>query len=125
MDIEHLDLRKSGEHTGVVGFSVGPGLVLGQVLSGALGGVLGGSGLVLGQVLGGSLGWCWVGSGWGSGLVLGQVLGGALDWFWVGFYFEVTLMYAGKVPALQHCKLPLVGVGKHLCGAATGESWDR
>lgn len=31
-------------------------------------------------------------------------------------------MFAGKVPLLQRCKLPLVGVGKHLCGAATGES---
>lgn len=31
-------------------------------------------------------------------------------------------MFAGKVPLLQRCQLPLVGVGKHLCGAATGAS---
>lgn len=44
---------------------------------------------------------------------------------WVGLCSEVALIFAGKVPALQHCKLPLVGVGKHLCGAATGESSDQ
>lgn len=32
-------------------------------------------------------------------------------------------MSPGKVPVLQRGQLPLVGVGKHLCGAATGESW--
>lgn len=42
----------------------------------------------------------------------------------VGLYSEASLMSAGQVPALRRHPLPLVGVGKHLCGAATGESPD-
>lgn len=34
----------------------------------------------------------------------------------------LTRFYAGKVPVLREKALPLVGVGKHLCGAATGET---
>lgn len=34
-------------------------------------------------------------------------------------------MLSGKVPLLCEKKLPLVGVGKHLCGAATGENSQK
>ncbi|CAF92856.1 unnamed protein product, partial [Tetraodon nigroviridis] len=39
-------------------------------------------------------------------------------------HVDIEHLDLSKVPALRRCELPLVGVGKHLCGAATGEFLD-
>lgn len=36
------------------------------------------------------------------------------------FYFLWFFSHVEKVPVLEKKKLPVVGIGKHLCGAATG-----
>ena len=39
--------------------------------------------------------------------------------------FALILYLLGKVPILGENGLPVVGMGKHLCGAATGKSRDH
>ncbi|XP_056133501.1 tRNA:m(4)X modification enzyme TRM13 homolog isoform X1 [Lampris incognitus] len=36
---------------------------------------------------------------------------------------DIQHLDLSKVPLLREKKIPVVGVGKHLCGAATGETW--
>lgn len=42
---------------------------------------------------------------------------------YVHVYFLFLFHTPEKVPILEKKKLPVVGIGKHLCGAATGMSY--
>lgn len=39
------------------------------------------------------------------------------------FFFFFLIFLLEKVPILEKKKLPVVGIGKHLCGAATGMNY--